>query len=482
MNKRINKYTISLIGISVALFLSACSDWLTLPPENDLIEQKFWLKREDVEGSLAAMYDAFRDESIKSFVWGEVRADLVTFGTSYIDYQNIAGADITPSNNAVKWAGYYNTINLANTLMYFSGNVLALDRTFTPRMKEAFDAEALFIRSLSYFYLVRVWKDVPLVLNPTISDTGNLYLPKSSEQVVINQIISDLLKAKDMAYTDEFSDNLPYYKGRANKYSIMALLAQVYLWDQQYQKCVDYCDSIEATGKFGLEPLSTWFNIYSPGNSRTESLFEIQYNDGLESQENPLFNSMIPLSGTAQITLTKNVATFITKEDLRNCENQTPIWKYQGYDLTVKRNGAQRDANFIYLRYADVVLDKAEALCELGRLTEANAKVREIAERAGMSHLDAVVKEDLRKAILDERAREFVLEGKRWFDLLRAAKRNHFEKKQIIIEMILAAATDIQQQAILKTKVYDTMSYYLPIPEDDILYNQNLVQNPFYDR
>jgi hypothetical protein len=90
-------------------------------------------------------------------------------------------------------------------------------------------------------------------------------------------------------------------------------------------------------------------------------------------------------------------------------------------------------------------------------------------------------KDELRKTILDERGREFILEGKRWFDLLRAAKRNHFEKKQIIIDMILSGA-DIQQQAILRTKVYDTMSYYLPIPERDLLYDPYLVQNPFYNR
>jgi hypothetical protein len=87
----------------------------------------------------------------------------------------------------------------------------------------------------------------------------------------------------------------------------------------------------------------------------------------------------------------------------------------------------------------------------------------------------------MRKAVLDERAREFIIEGKRWFDLLRAAKRNHFENKQLIIDMILSGA-DIKQQAVLRTKVYDTLSYYLPIPEHEIIYNQNLVQNPFYNR
>ena len=81
----------------------------------------------------------------------------------------------------------------------------------------------------------------------------------------------------------------------------------------------------------------------------------------------------------------------------------------------------------------------------------------------------------------DERGREFLFEGRRWFDMLRAAKRNQFENKQLIIDMILSGA-DIKQQAILRTRVYDTLSYYLPIQERELIYNQNLVQNPFYDR
>ena len=88
--------------------------------------------------------------------------------------------------------------------MYYDKQVFEKDKTFTKEYLDAVDAEALFIRSLSYFYLVRLWKDVPLVLEPSISDTTNLYLPKSPEKVVINQIIEDLLKAKDMAYTTQF--------------------------------------------------------------------------------------------------------------------------------------------------------------------------------------------------------------------------------------------------------------------------------------
>ncbi len=124
---------------------------------------------------------------------------------------------------------------------------------------------------------------------------------------------------------------------------------------------------------------------------------------------------------------------------------------------------------------------KAEAVIELGNYEVANNLIRETLLRAGMPYEDSFDKETLRKALLDEKGREFLLEGKRWFDLLRAAKRNKFENKQIIISMILSGA-DIKQQAILRTKVYDTLSYYLPIAEHELIYNQNLVQSPYYDR
>lgn len=470
-----------LAVIMVAMTLSSCKDWLSIAPENDLIKDKFWTKREDVDGALAATYNAFRGGVKKSFMFGEVRADIAVFGSNQGDWNRIASSDINSTNPAVSWSDYYKTINLANTLMFYDKEVQKKDKTFTQEMKDGVDAEALFLRSLSYFYLVRVWKDVPLVLEPSISDTTNLFIPKSSEKVVIHQIIDDLLKAKDLAYTTQFQDKPTYFKGRANKYSIMTLLADVYLWDQQYQKCIDYCDSVSNSGLFGLESFDTWFNLYNPGNSMTESIFEIQFDDNLDNQENPMYDDLFFTRG--QLGFGRILSTILDKEDLRAVGNIGPLWKYLGvtYNSPVGRTSSQRDGNMIYYRYADIYLMKAEAYTELGNFQMGNEMLRQTMERAGLSLVDITVKDDLRKAILDERAREFVIEGKRWFDLLRAAKRNHFEKKQIIIDMILAGA-DIQRQAILRTKVFDTMSYYLPIPERDLLYNPALKQNSFYER
>jgi len=484
MRKYILKQHVLLATMLLLVAITSCKDYLTVAPETDLIKEKFWTKTADVTSALGATYNSLRDASLNSLILGEVRADLMVFnGASFTEYAQIGASNISPTNSVVNWKPYYKAINLANTLMYYDKQVFEKDKTFTQDMMDGVDAEALFIRAYAYFYLVRLWKDVPLVLEASISDTTNLYQPKSTEPVVIQQIITDLLKAKDMAYSTEFQGT-DYFWGRANKYSIMALLADVYLWSEQYQKCADYCDIIMNSGLYNIEPTDTRFNIYYPGNSALESIIELQYNDALDNQENPIYNNLVTTYGTTQCALnTRNTQRLLLKEDLRNYYGKDAIWKYRGKDPLglIPRASTERSGNWILYRYPEIMLMKAEADIELGRYEEANNLIREVSLRSGMPYEDSYDKEILRQNLLDERGREFLFEGRRWFDLLRAAKRNKFQKKNIIVEMILSGA-DIKQQAILKTKVYDTLSYYLPVAEHELIYNQNMVQNPYYDR
>ncbi len=82
--------------------------------------------------------------------------------------------------------------------------------------------------------------------------------------------------------------------------------------------------------------------------------------------------------------------------------------------------------------------------------------------------------------ILAERCREFAYEGKRWFDVLRVAKRNDYERLDLMLSMVLRSAPSDKQVSI-SNKYKDTRSHYLPIYFTELQANTALVQNPFYD-
>jgi hypothetical protein len=159
------------------------------------------------------------------------------------------------------------------------------------------------------------------------------------------------------------------------------------------------------------------------------------------------------------------------------------IWKYVGQspDGRTFRSGNNRySGNWIVYRYADVLLMKAEALSQMGNFSEALEIINRIRTRANVPPLglaeNPTIFED---AILEERAREFAFEGKRWFDLLRMGRRNEFARKSKLIEIIVSNAPSTQKR-ILAAKLTNPQGWYLPIYEDEIERNMNMTQNPYY--
>ncbi|MFA9391111.1 MAG: RagB/SusD family nutrient uptake outer membrane protein [Prolixibacteraceae bacterium] len=481
--KKIRKHISYLLLALLILSSVSCNEWLDLEPENKLVKQEFWQKKEDVAAVMAAMYNAYRRNSEELWVWGELRADMVDFtGSSFSDYKSIAQSEILPSNGSISWSGFYNAINLANTVLAFSEDVLSKDETFEVDLEKSYEAEALFIRSKCYFDMVRIWKEVPLVLVASSSDTVSFAVEKNTEAEIIKQIEADLQKAKTIAYKDQYASIPEMYKGRANWYSMNALLADIYLWSEQYEKCIGICDELISSGKFELENVNNWFTLYYPGNA-TESIFEIQYNDDYDGEYNPFSMEMVPAVGSSKLKLKPYCQDLFSATDIRQ-GSPDPLSKYQYKSLNPKekRKSTDYDVNMIYYRYADILLMKAEALSELSRFDEANSYINEILERATLQPLTILPQlVTFRSILLEERAKEFALEGKRWFDVLRFAKKNHFENKSLIIQMILSGA-DVKNRPILRSRVLDTMAYYLPIPQGELDHNPKLVQNPYYDR
>lgn len=470
----------------------SCNNWMDLIPPDGLIREEYWKTKEDVESVLMAAYETFSTNDRLLFIMGEIRADMVVGDNNQPNNEQlISEGNIYPDNAICNWFNFYSVINYCNEVIKNAPEVMKYDKTFTEFQMQSFTAEAYFLRSLTYFYLVRIYKEVPLFLEPSESDNSNFYIPKSSEEEVLDQITLDLEKYRSFAPNGSFP-NIEENKGRASKSAFDALLADIALWRFQYEKVIEHIEKIENSLQFFLLPGSVWFENYSPGNS-LESIFEIQFN-GDRNQNNSTYiltrfdsRQYDPSIKAIEMFSFDFARELIRGENAsirRYGEGDYTIWKYVGQsaDGRTFRSGSQAySCNWIIYRYADILLMKAEALSQLERYSDALAIVNQIRERADVLPLsianNPVAFED---AILEERAHELAFEGKRWFDLLRMGRRNNFARKENLINIIIKNIPSTQQR-IMATKLANPMGWYLPIYEKEIERNRNMIQNPFYN-
>lgn len=495
----IKQNTIKSLLVALLILASACDNYLDLKPQDGIVRQDFWKTKEQVQSAVIGIYASMLegDLSERLFLYGELRADMLMPNSGVrAEEMEVINGNILETNAVADWRSFYRTINYCNTVLELAPQVLEEDGTFTEEQLNAYLAEALTIRSLIYFYLTRSFRDVPLKLEATISDDQDVALPKNTQEEILEQISQDLIKAEEWAVFTY--GNAAYDKGRVTKYTVNALQADVYLWMEDYENSITACNKIINSGQFGLvegkdNPL--WFQeLYGMGNSN-ESIFELQFN---AQKTNPFFQMFDANTGRRFLASPSVIEEVFTLDmdnplnvDIRLAASVRPsnstLWKYLGLTPDESRSLNDSYAHWIFYRYADILLMKAEALAQKGddqSGQEAIALIEAVRERANALPMTArnVVPSDSRGItdyILEERKREFAFEGKRWFDVLRNAKRNNYERLDIIINMATASAPPDRQQTIVN-KYKDVNSHYWPIFLYEIETNKNLVQNPFY--
>jgi len=491
----------------LATGFTSCKKWLDLKPQNGIVREDFWKTKEQVSAAVAGIYASLlssptatsstintTDRALAEYlwIWGEARADMVTPATNISPEElEMVNVNMLATNNLTNWRALYRTINYCNTVIQLAPGVLDLDPTFTKTQLDAFVSEALAIRALMYFYLVRSWGDVPLKLDATISDQDIVAIPKSGQDTVLAQIVTDLKQAATGAVFTYGSK--AFDKGRVTRYTVSAILADVYLWMEKYTESAAECDKIISSGQFGLlQGDAAWFNnLYAQGNSN-ESIFEFQFDVQKLNPFYRIFATSIRRWQTSYRVLDEMYTVDLvddTKKDIR-AEGSAlraadgTIWKFVASDFNSLKSQDQSYTHWFVYRYADILLMKAEALAQLDRGAEALALVYQIRDRA-----KALVATDLAPSptdrngvadfILEERAREFAFEGKRWYDVLRNAKRRNYERPAILYDVVANSVPSDRQQAALN-KYKDKNSHYFPIYVYEIQTNKKLVQNPFY--
>jgi hypothetical protein len=477
----------------------SCNKWLELTPQDGIVGSEFWNTKEQVQAAVTGIYASMLgstngDRALPEyfFIWGEARTDMVSPGfRADQNEQDIVNLNMLPTNRFANWRSVYQTINYCNTVIEKAPGVLKTDNTFSQAQLDQGTGEALALRALMYFYLVRVFGDVPMKLTATVSDQDITPLAKTSKDSILAQIVTDLKKAGPLVPATY--GNPIFDKGRVTRYTINAIMADVYLWMDKYTECAAECDKVISSGNFGLISGENLFDqVFYQGNS-AESIFELQYD---AQKLNPFFNIHTPANRRwgAASHLTETVygidlISTIPIVDYRG-ENTSyrgtdfSIWKYMGADNDGNsfRTLEQSYAHWIFYRYADILLMKAEAINQLNQPLEASRLVKTIRTRASaldLEPMDSTNQGAMSAFILEERQREFAFEGKRWFDVLRNAKRNNYQQLSLLLNMAaISIPTDRQQAAF--NKLRDKNSHYFPIHFTELQSNKLLVQNPFY--
>lgn len=524
MKKYIQKTLIGFTALLLTAGMTSCEEWLDLKPESEIILDEFWQTESDVESVLAACYRGLTENDVvyRMMVWGELRSDnfVSGIGTNY-DMQKILDGDITSTNSYSSWGSFYTVINFCNNLLNFAPYVVERDNNFTTADLNRLRSEVYALRAMSYFYMVRAFRDVPLVLEASIDDKTDYNIPKSSEAAVVDQIIEDLLDAR--MYAREDFGNLAYNKGRITLDAVNALLADVYLWKGDYSLAVDACDRVLASNNLKLVPASLMLTqVFYMGNS-TESIFELQFNENVQvnAPVQSLYGSVSEPRGDLAFppTLAYDIENdkkgehspfLVTVNNVFESENdirakdfyrqfggQYFVFKYAGVARTETLSTGisqyrlrNNTANWIIYRLSDVILMKAEALVQLAK-TDANSEPKlieavELVNRTYLRSNSSMGADSLKLVnypsinhvehlVLRERQRELMFEGKRWFDLVRWAKR---EGSTGTLNTFLLYKNPGSTSSA-GAPVMDAL--YMPISRREMEANKSLVQNPYYE-
>ena len=508
------KNTKKHIVLSLVLLFSSfsCTDILDQEPLNITHPDVFWVSQPNAEQALAGAYSLFKEAitTQANFIyWGELPGMTFMNSRNWIsNYIEGSGNYVLAyRDNSINWKNFYRASNWAFTIEHYVSQMP--DETFTSlEAKNRILGEAAFIRSLSYFYMARIWGEVPIVdanieaANQLVDKDGFIIRsPRENELKVLDYALAAANKSISLLEYSTPADSK--WAITANKASAEALKTHIALWyssrdndnKAMAQTALDAANSVINNSNASLinyvNEGKEGFDKMCIGQSKT-GLFEINisssqsesfrmssgdsYYTGLtlnypiwKDENTGVAPTIDPdFYGKSFMTADKDRDNDIRKElffyDYESSDNSFPLkYSHTSKDPDSEDAYAQfSESNILIFRLADIYLLRAEANLRIGATSETVKDLNLIRSMANVpEYQGAKDRKSLMKALFDERAIEFVAEGQAAYDRIR-------------MDYYYDGVPWMNQARIAKK------GYFWPISPSNISINPSLVQTQYW--
>lgn len=433
-------------------------DWLSPAPENTLIQSdSTFLDKDNAEKFVNSCYNWTTQWGQSVFSWtgmSSITSDDADKGSDPgdlgADKDQMDALSYTPTSLSVLevWEANYTGIGRCNQAI---DNVPKfVEKGLDAALADRLVGEAKFLRAFYYFNLVRCYGDIPLIARVyTGEQAAQIYedytnVPAAQVYAQIEEDLIDAAAKLPVKSAYEAKD-----LGRATKGAAQGLLAKVYMYQKKWSDCLAACNNVINSGEYSLEPdvALIWRQSHEHG---VESLFEIEGQNGAEGwgiggyfvTQGARGDVSGGYNGWGFNTPTDDLEAAFEPNDKRKAATiyyvgqtlwdgavvnsaSNPKYNYKAY--ASESQEANYDSwwsgkNIRILRYAEILLMKAEAANELGSTGDAIAALNEVRNRAGLANTTASSQGDLRNAIWKERRVEMAMEHDRFFDLVRQGR------------------------------------------------------------
>lgn len=443
----------------VILFISSCKKAIEIgQPINEIQSTVVFSNDSTAQSAVTGLYSIMMQfngfmMNGGATIYGGLAADELKPNNTSPDYEGYYSGSLNPTHSSLLsrlWQVAYSGIYQANQVI----EGLKASTGVSASLRQQLTGEALFVRAFYYFHLVNFFGAVPLVTSTDYRQ--NSILPRADSARVYSQIVSDLKGAKNLLTA--------LYTGagrvRPQQLAASALLARVYLYQQEWAKSVEESSLVIQSPQYSL--VTNLNNVFIIGS--TETIWQLmpgttQANTG----EGSIF---IPFSTTAipQLSLTPSLFNSFEAGDQRkinwvksvtgNTINYPYPFKYK------VRTGATAEY-YVVLRLAEQLLIRAEANARLQQLNLAKADLDKVRARASLPVNSSTDQAGLLDAIFQERRIELFAEwSHRWFDLKRTGRST----------LVLGPLKPL----------WHPLHVLFPIPQQELDRNYFLVQNPGY--